>query len=152
MWECQTPEAGTGCLCREVFPGPSGCAYFLNPKPQGSGVSGGLEREPKPNTLPAFPKFSSAPLLDSVLFKKPTDGKSRDSGDTGEGLEFIPATSLNRYLLSIYYVPGTGETVVNRESLCSHGGIDSRKQEALCGGLCVFLPGLVVSSCAWSRP
>lgn len=69
--------------------------------------------------LPAFPKFSSAPLFDPVLFKKPTDRESRDSPDAGEGLEFHPAISSNRNLLSIYYVAGTGETVVNGESLLS---------------------------------
>lgn len=30
-----------------------------------------------------------------------------------------------------------------RSRLCSHGGTDYRKQEALLGGLCVFLPRLV---------
>lgn len=36
--------------------------------------------------------------------------------------------------------------------VCSHGTTNYRKEEALFGGLCVFLLWLVVSSCPWSCP
>lgn len=64
-----------------------------------------------------------------------------------------PAISLDRCLLSIYYGPGPGETVVTKgHRLCSLGGTDYRKQEALFGGFCVFVPRLVASRCPWSCP
>lgn len=60
--------------------------------------------------------------------------------------------SSNRDLLSTYYVTGAEQTKRNKcSSVCSHGGPNSRKQEALFGGL-LCLPALEdVNSCPGPR-
>lgn len=57
----------------------------------------------------------------------------------------LSAISLDvRVFLSIYYVPGPGDTAATKgHDLCFLGGTDYRKQEALSWGLCVFVPRLV---------